>query len=259
MEYKFNLTDKIKDFIEDATVSEIGIGCSNSQILKVEKEGKIYFLKMATLGSLTIEYKKFNWLAGKIKVPEITLYEIENNIEYLITKTLPGEMLCSNYYLKNDNWKLGIPIVVEAFTEIYTVDIKDCPFNVALDYKLALVKDNIENNRERLNINTQILERFKTPENIYNYLLENRFEEDLCFSHGDISLPNIFVKDNKFSGFIDVGECGIADKWFDIAIAVKTINRNYGEEAVDLFFDKLGIYRNQTKIDYYLLLMELYL
>ncbi len=90
-------------------------------------------------------------------------------------------------------------------------------------------------------------------------LLVNKDKEELCFSHGDTSLPNIFANDYKFSGFIDVGECGIADKWFDIAIAVKTLERNYGEKAVDLFFKQLEIKKDQIKINYYLLLMELYI
>ena len=34
--------------------------------------------------------------------------------------------------------------------------------------------------------------------------------------HGDLCLPNLFVDDNnKFIGFIDVGNCGKGDKYFD--------------------------------------------
>lgn len=109
------------------------------------------------------------------------------------------------------------------------------------------------------NIEKEVLNKFKTLENIYKFLAENKVEEELVFSHGDMSLPNIFAFNNRLSGLIDVGESGIADKWFDIAIVVKSIKRNYGEEAVNLFFKELKIEKQQSKIDYYILLMELYL
>ena len=87
----------------------------------------------------------------------------------------------------------------------------------------------------------------------------NRFPEELVFSHGDTSLPNIFALKDKFSGFIDVGESGIADKWFDLAICEKSILRNYGQEYVNKFYEVLNIKRDDFKITYYLLMMELYL
>lgn len=258
MEFKYKLTKQVEEFIKNSNLLEIEIGCSNSQVIKIEKEDT-FFLKISTNGELKKEYEKLSWLNGKVKVPQIILYENKDNIEYLITKEVPGEMVCSDYY--SDNWKLGIQIIVESFKELYNVDITNCPFNTGLDYKLELVKNNIDNNLINLDIiSKEVLEKFNNPINIYNYLLENRFEEELCFTHGDMSLPNIFAHNNKFSGFIDVGECGVADKWFDIAIAVRTIKRNYEvDEAIDLFFEQLGIEKDQNKIDYYLLLMELYI
>ena len=72
-------------------------------------------------------------------------------------------------------------------------------------------------------------------------------------------MPNIFALKDKFVGFIDVGECGIADKWFDLAICEKSIRRNYGEEYIRQFYNELNIVPDREKIDYYLLMMELYL
>lgn len=101
-----------------------------------------------------------------------------------------------------------------------------------------MVKNNIDNSLIDINnINSATLERFESLDNIYQYLLKNKdlAEDERCFSHGDTSLPNIFTSDNKFSGFIDVGESGIAEKWFDIAIVIKLLIRNYGEKSVQSF------------------------
>ena len=257
--YKYKLTKQVNEFIANANISEVSIGCSDSQVIKIEKGDEAFYLKMASLGSLTKEYEKLKWLKEKTKVPEVILYEVQDNVEYLITKSLPGEMLCSSYYRNKDNWEHGIVAVVEALKELYELNIESCPFNVSLEYKLSLVKNNIINNYEKLKISDHVLEKYGSLEKIYQYLIDNKIEEELCFSHGDLSLPNIFADNHKFSGFIDLAECGIADRWFDIAIVVKSIRRNYGEEAVNLLFEKLDILRDDKKIEYYLLLMELYL
>ena len=37
MNFNYNLSEKVKTFIEDAKIEEIGIGCSDSQVFKIEK------------------------------------------------------------------------------------------------------------------------------------------------------------------------------------------------------------------------------
>lgn len=258
MKFNYELCEEISNFIKDAKLEEISIGCSDSQVFKIEKEDNVYFLKVANLGLLTSEYNALKWLDGKLLVPKIVLYTVNNEIEFLITEKIPGEMVCSDNII--NDYKKGLKVIVEAFNNIYDVDIKNCPFDVSLDYKLNLVKSNVDNgliNYDELSENTK--SKFKNLNEILDYLFENRFEEELCFSHGDTSLPNIFCNNGKFSGFIDVGECGIADKWFDLAICQKSIKRNYGENAISEFYSELNIVPDNYKINYYLLMMELYL
>lgn len=61
-------------------------------------------------------------------------------------------------------------------------------------------------------------------------------EEDLVFTHGDYSLPNIIINGGSISGFIDLGNSGVADRYYDLAVAEKSIIRNFGKEYVELFF-----------------------
>lgn len=258
MEFNYELSDKIINFIAGAEIEEIGIGCSASQVFKVKKDNNIYFIKMASLGLLTNEYNALKWLDKKLLVPKIVMYDIHNNSEFLITEKLDGEMVCSDDMVKDID--LGIKVISEAFKNLYSIDYSTCPFDVSLDYKLNLVSENIKRGLINYdNLSDDIKARFKSLDEILKYLYNNKFDEELCFSHGDTSLPNIFCKDGKFSGFIDVGECGIADKWFDLAICQKSIRRNYGKEAIDKFYKELGIIPDTNKINYYLLMMELYL
>ncbi|EPX1481041.1 phosphotransferase [Campylobacter jejuni] len=100
---------------------------------------------------------------------------------------------------------------------------------------------------------------FKDPRELYDFLKTEKPEEELVFSHGDLGDSNIFVKDGKVSGFIDLGRSGRADKWYDIAFCVRSIREDIGEEQyVELFFDLLGIKPDWEKIKYYILLDELF-
>ena len=258
MDFKYKLTKKVEDFIVGTSLKEIGIGCSDSQVIQIIKDDQTYYLKIAKKGLLTQEYNALKWLDGKLSVPEIVLFDDEGENEFLITKAILGEMVCSNTYLNNPDDSLNI--IKEAFDNIYEVDISNCPFDVSNKYKLSLIESNVKKGLiKNEDLKEETLQKFGGVENLLKYLIDNQFEEELCFSHGDTSLPNIFASDNCFSGFIDVGECGIADKWFDLAICEKSIKRNYGEEYISKFYNKLNIIPNRNKIDYYLLMMELYL
>lgn len=258
MKFNYELSNKVLDFIENAELEEISIGCSNSQVFKIKKEDNIYFLKVADKGILTSEYEKLKWLDCKLNVPKIVLYDLENDIEYLITEGLKGEMLCSNYFKNNP--MIGIKVIANAFKHIYSLDINNCPFDSSIDYWLSKIEGYINDNLiKEKNIKEDVLKKFGSIDNIFKYLKENKFEEELCFSHGDPSLPNIFSLNDEFSGLIDVGQCGIADKWFDLAICEKSIIRNYGKEYVSEFYKELNIIPKRTKIDYFILMLEVLL
>lgn len=258
MKFNYKLSKVIEDFISGAVLNEINIGCSDSQVVKIKKDDNVYFLKIAKKGQLTSEFKKLKWLEGKLEVPKIILYDENETTEFLITEAIKGKMICSDTYIQNP--KLGLKIIATAFKKILNVNIEECPFDVSIDYKLNLVKRNVENNLIDISqLSDKTLEKYKSLENILQYLNDNKFYEKKCFSHGDTSLPNIFALGDKFSGFIDVGECGIADQWFDLAICEKSIKRNYGEEYISEFYKELNIIPDREKIDYYLLMMELYL
>ena len=260
MNFKFEPTYNCKKYLDGAKVERIGIGCSNSEVLKIEKAEKVYFLKISNTGLLENEYRKLIWLKGKIGslVPNVVLFEIKDGVEFLLTEALEGEMVCSNYYLEHP--QDGIPIIIDAFKTLYAIDINDCPFDVSLDYKLSVVRDNLDRHLiKEEDVDRDILKKYGSLEGIYEFLVNNKFKENLCFSHGDISLPNIFAKEDELSGFIDVGDSGIADRYFDIAIMTRTLIRNYGKEYVDIFYQSMGITPDKERIDYYLTMMELYL
>ena len=108
---------------------------------------------------------------------------------------------------------------------------------------------------------------FKDPEELLTWLYDNRPNEDFVLSHGDFCLPNIFIDNDKLSGFVDVGRMGIADRYQDIALCYRSLHHNfsgvYSGKAYDgyndfMLFDALEIEPDFDKIRYYILLDELF-
>lgn len=257
MNHAYTFPDQISEFIQNSKLHEISIGCSDSHVIEIIKDTNIYFLKIMKSGLLKNEYEHLKWLNDKLPVPEIIMYITENGMDYLVTKKMDGEMLCSDYYVENPD--IAIKVLGAAFNKIYSVDISDCPFDVSNDYKLSLVSKRVKEKKvttEDLKESTR--NRFGTVEKLLEFLENHRPKEELVFSHGDTSLPNVFGEKKEFKGFIDVGDSGIADKWFDLAICEKSIRRNYGEEYVKKFYNELKIKYNEEQISYYLYMMELY-
>lgn len=74
----------------------------------------------------------------------------------------------------------------------------------------------------------------------------------MVFTHGDFCPDNIIVADNHLPGYIDLGGGGVADKYQDIALAVRSIQHDLGNEWVDLFFKEYGLQEpNLKKINFY--------
>ena len=66
--------------------------------------------------------------------------------------------------------------------------------------------------------------------------------------HGDFCLPNILVKDNKITGFIDLGDSGIGDPWFDYAWCIWSLEYNLKtNKYTQVLLDKLGIEFDREK------------
>ena len=250
---------EIQNFINNSQVTEISIGCSDTNVYKIIKDdNQVFFLKVGKSPILTKEYASLMWLKGKLEVPDCVLFINDGTTEYMITKVVVGEMSCSDKNLSNP--KLTIELLSQAILKLQKVEIKDCPFRNDINYKLGIAEYNVKHNLLTEPMTSKLGKTFNSYEELLTYLKNNRPNEELVFSHGDTSMPNIFFHNNKLSGFIDVGECGVSGKWFDIAIACKSIRRNFNnnEELVTLFLNKLGLQYSNI-IEYYEAIMDLYL
>ena len=245
-------SNRLNEFLKDANrIEEITIGC-NSKVYRIRKKSKVFYLKIAD--HLSKESIMMDYLKDKISIPEKVFYEKYNGKSYILSKEVKGEMLCSEYYIEHPIE--GIDIIIDAFNHLYNIDYSDCVVDETIDTKIKEIESRFSKIKND-DIKKEVLDRFHTKENILKYLKGNKPKQIIGFTHGDMSLPNIYALDHHFNGLIDVGNAGISDIYYDLVVCEMSIERNYGKEYVDVFYDKIGIEKDEFKSDYYRILLSL--
>jgi aminoglycoside 3'-phosphotransferase-2 len=88
---------------------------------------------------------------------------------------------------------------------------------------------------------------------------EHPGSEDIVVTHGDPCLPNVIFDNGSFSGFVDCGRCGRADRYQDLALAHRSIESNFGIRLAESFLRAYGLEPVDTmKLSYYRLLDEFF-
>ena len=250
---------------EKYTVDKIGESTSEVRIYDN------YVLKIQPHSLETDNEVQFvRWINGRLPVPSILAYEIYNGLAYTLMTKVEGKMLCDIDFLQTP--ELVIELAARGLKMLWKTDVCDCPCSVsrlsnrlkAAEYNVAHGLVDIENTEPE----TFGKGGFKDPRELLEWLKNNRPPEDIVLTHGDYCLPNIFAKGDRISGFIDLGKSGSADRWQDIAIAIRSLDHNFdgryfgGKPIFDfklqMFLDALGVEMNEEKYRYYYLLDELF-
>lgn len=241
------------------------IGMSGSQIL-VFDDAVLKIVKYRKENDETVQM--MHWLEGRIPVPKVICYEQDDEYQYLLMSRLTGEMSCNEYYLEHPQELLTL--LAEAMKMLWSVDVTDCPRKRDIDTELAEARYRVENylvDMDNVEPTTFGEGGFKDPGELLKWLKDNRPDYEPVLSHGDFCLPNIFIEDGRISGFIDLGDTGIGDKWRDIALCYRSLKHNfdgsyggkvYADFQPDMLFEKLEIQPNWEKLRYYILLDELF-
>lgn len=234
------------------------VRCFEDMVLKIEPRQARFEADVAML----------RWLQGRLPVPRVLAAVQEGEHQYLLMSRIHGKMACDEVFMAQP--EALVDMLAEALRTLWAVDITHCPKHRTLAADLEEGRERVEKNL----VNTDDVEPetfgpggFENPAALLAWLEENAPEEEPVLSHGDFCLPNVFLEDGKLSGFIDLGDCGISDKWRDIALCHRSLRHNFcGKYAAcpredfdpDILFEKLGVEPNWEKLRYYVLLDELF-
>jgi kanamycin kinase/aminoglycoside 3'-phosphotransferase-2 len=244
--------------VADCTWTPIGVGESRSNVYRLDGSGRVAYLKIAPVSpfaELLAERERLGWLRGRLPVPRVLGYAAEDGRQYLLLSAIPGIDTSSSAL---DMGSLDmVRLLARGLLMVHDVPIRDCPFDMTLDLEIPRVERNVA--LDLVDEEDFDLERLGgSPGALFQVLVATRpATEDLVFTHGDYCLPNILIDDGEISGFVDMGRAGVADRYKDIALAVRSIRRNCGDAFVQAFLDEYGVQRSDAgKVEYYMLLDE---
>jgi kanamycin kinase len=76
--------------------------------------------------------------------------------------------------------------------------------------------------------------------------------------HGDACAPNTLIgEDGHWTGHVDLGSLGVADRWADLAVATWSTEWNYGPGWEGPLLAAYGVQEDPQRSDYYRLLWDL--
>lgn len=261
MNTPIKLPPSFDNFMTGYTWNEVTIGKSSAKTYCLQRRYQpTVFLKVDQKWprrELLEEKKVLEWLLCKLPVATVLLFDEDDKNDYLLISVIPG-MDAANLVGSIGNTELVI-LLAKGLRMLHGLPIDDCPFQRTLD---RMIEDAGFNVKHKLVHEWDFadIRRGKTAEELYEELLLLRpADEDLVFTHGDYCLPNIMIHQKEITGFIDLHRAGIADRYKDIALAIRSIDSNIGPGYEQTFFKEYGLSEPDIdKIEYYMLLDEFF-
>jgi len=214
---------------------------------------------------LSGEAARTGWRAAQgAAVPEVVEYGEEDGVAWLVTRALPGRRA-------SDPWRADqragvVDAVVDLALVLHALPAADCPFDRSLAVTVPQAKAAAVAGLVDLADLDEESRGWGTPRLLAELAATVPSDEDVVVCHGDFCLPNILVDPETLqpTGVVDLGRVGIADRYADLALAVRSLagplNRQYGPDDARRFLDRylLGEPVDNDRIAFYCLLDELF-
>ncbi len=222
-------------------------------------DGSVRFAKVDTEGrypTLRGESERMIWAAAYLPVPVVVALEQAGSTTVLLTEALPGRDAVDPGWcddLPGLVWALGRGL--RRFHE--EVGEEWCPFRFDLERALDHVRHRVETedidpagfHEEHASL---------TPAAALAELEATVPDgEDLVVCHGDYCPPNVLLQAGRVTGYVDLGELGVADRWWDIAVGAWSVGWNFGDDLEPLFYESYGVTPDPARVHFYRLLYDL--
>jgi kanamycin kinase len=228
---------------------------------RLTRGSEVRFVKLAIEGwtpSFEDERARLAWAAAYLPVPHVLDGGIVDGVQWTLLTGLPGKDATARE-LRRDPATLvaNLGAALRAFHD--AAPAQACPFNCTLDVALDLARRRVDAGLVDPETDFHDEHRRFTPATALEHLEANRPpDEDVVVTHGDYCPPNIlFDDDGGLTGFVDLGELGVADRWRDVAVGTWSVTWNYGPGWEPTFLEAYGIEPDPDRIAYYRLLYDL--
>lgn len=212
--------------------------CSpEARVLFLDREGGLY-LKSAPSGTLKTEGEMTAFFHSKGLSAEVLAYLPEEK-DWLLTRAIAGEDCTFHRYLE-DPVRL-CDTTATLLRQLHEVEIAGCPVTDQNARRFHAAQKGYAKQYWENDLFAGMWD-FSSREEAWNAAREALpcLRSDVLL-HGDYCLPNVLLKDWKFSGFIDVGSGGIGDRHIDLLWGIWTLMFNLKtNQYSDRFLDAYG-------------------
>lgn len=181
--------------------------------------------------SFAAEAERLAWAGRYTPVPRVLEIGSDETHEWAVTAALPGESAVAPRWIAEP--AVAVRAVGVALRALHdTLPVADCPFDWGVPSRIA--------NAEARGI--RVPDEFRDPPPIDRPVV--------C--HGDACCPNTLIGDDgQWTGHVDLGALGVADRWADIAIAAMSTVWNYGPGWEDAVIEAYGVEPDRERLAYY--------
>ncbi len=222
-------------FLEGANLFDSS--CSaNARVYFIDK-GPGYYLKTAPKGNLQKEAAMTRFFHEKRLGAEVLAYESLEQ-DWMLSVQVPGEDCLDSLYL-SDPVRL-CDTTAQLLRQLHSLDFSGCPVHRTSDY-LTTARQNYESGH----YDTSLFPDnwgYSSAEEAWQEVARNgSFLASDTLLHGDYCLPNIILRDWRFSGFIDLDAGGIGDRHIDLFWGMWSLQFNLKTDRYrDRFLDVYG-------------------
>jgi len=212
--------------------------CSQAARVWFLDGGGGFFLKSAPAGSLKTEAEMTRYFHEKGLGAQVLSY-LSGDRDWLLTRQVPGEDCVSPVYM--DDPKRLCDTLALLLRQLHEEDFSGCP----VPDRCKVYRATAERNYRRGHYDAGLFPEswgFSSAEEAWRVVQsEGKYLRSDTLLHGDYCLPNIMLKDWRFSGFIDLDSSGVGDRHIDLFWGVWTLFFNLKTNAYyDRFLDVYG-------------------
>jgi aminoglycoside phosphotransferase len=248
--------------LTDFTWQRDVLGESGAQTFRLQKGHETLFLKTvdpSLAAQLQAEAERMRWLHGRLATPTLLHFEVAAEGAFLLMTAVAGVDVTDFNQRSAKEKETAVRLLAEGLQQLHNLSIRDCPFDHKLDIQIekALQRMSVELVDET-DFDKEWLGR-KTADLFAELLDTQPTGEDIVFTHGDYCLPNVMVANGRLSGFIDLGNAGIADRYQDLALCARSLVYNFGAGWEKQLFAHYGLPEpDEGKLVFYRLLDEFF-
>ena len=214
------------------------------------------FVKWAPAGSglpLDQEVARLRWAARFTPVPVVLDAGADDEGGWLVTAGLPGRSAVDGRWLADP--RTAVRAIGSGLRALHdALPVPGCPFDWTAPTRVALAHHRAGVLRperwapEHAQLTVpEVLARLDDVPDV----------DRLVVCHGDACAPNtLLADDGAWSGHVDLGSLGVADRWADLAVATWSTSWNYGPGWERPLLDAYGVEPDEERTAYHRLLWD---